>query len=391
MVNRLCAALGDPLPHPAHFSVANVHTSAKTIPSDPPSDTPTNSDLSLFSFPPPTALAQGSATESLLRQLGFGYRANFIPWSAAHLLETAQALKLSPDQYLRSLTRSEFTRGEGLVKEEDDTKPDVKPDPAAAATTPRDDEPDLRGIRAAREKLLDFKGVGRKVADCILLFGLGWSETVPVDTHVFQIAIRDYGFPATKNASLSPALHDRVSEFLASKWGAHAGWAQQILFFADLKPAASASPTKAGRSAATNGDGTRRMTVKVEVEEELSGSDADDSDAVEQVRKLTFDEEVAALIANPGAKRRRSSAAVAQVAVERVKAEEDGSGDEDQAPKLRVKEEVPISEAPAGAAASSPARKTRPPLKQRRTTSTGSVTSARQSRSRSSTIKSEAA
>lgn len=40
----------------------------------------------------------------------------------------------------------------------------------------------------AREKLMSFMGVGRKVADCVLLFGLGYSEVVPVDTHVFQVS-----------------------------------------------------------------------------------------------------------------------------------------------------------------------------------------------------------
>ncbi|GAA5989350.1 hypothetical protein JCM10908_001273 [Rhodotorula pacifica] len=368
MVNRLCAALGDPLPHPSHFSPSSVHSSAVTIPSDPPPSSPdSDSDLSLFSFPPPAALAQGSKTESLLRQLGFGYRANFIPWSAAHLLETAAKLEITPEAYLRSLTRSEFIRN-GALKTEDE-KPSLKDEAS-------DDGAgiDSRSIRAAREKLLKFKGVGRKVADCILLFGLGWSETVPVDTHVFQIAIRDYSFPSTKNANLSPALHDKVSEFLADKWGPYAGWAQQILFFADLK-SASSSPTKAERT----GDGTRRMTVKVEVEEDLTGSEAEE-EAVEKVKKLTFEEEVAALIANPGMKRRRSSTVVPKVEIERVKQNSDSSEDEQHA-RLRIKEEVTID---SPSTPPTPRTNARPPLKQRRTTSTGSV---KKSRSRSGTIK----
>lgn len=386
MVNRLCAALGDPLPHPSHFCPMSVHESAESIPSSFPSAASASDhdtdNLSLFSFPPPAALAQGPKTENLLRQLGFGYRANFIPSSAAHLIDTAHALDVTPETYLRSLTRSEFTRHGALTADE---KPEVD-----AVNGDEDVEDDPRGIRAARAKLLDFKGVGRKVADCVLLFGLGWSETVPVDTHVFQIAIRDYAFPATKNANLSPALHDKVSEFLAAKWGDYAGWAQQILFFADLKPAgssASSSPTKASRTATANGDGTRRMTVKVAMEEELSGSEAEE-EAVERVKKLTFEEEVAALIANPGMKRRRSSAAVAKVEIERV-AKDDSDGDPDERhAKLRVKEEVTVDDVGSPVGQQTPPRgAARPSLKQRRTASTGSI---RKSRSRSGTIKSEA-
>jgi len=39
------------------------------------------------------------------------------------------------------------------------------------------------GYRDAHERLLELQGVGPKVADCICLFGLGWGEAVPVDTH----------------------------------------------------------------------------------------------------------------------------------------------------------------------------------------------------------------
>jgi N-glycosylase/DNA lyase len=35
------------------------------------------------------------------------------------------------------------------------------------------------------KKLLEFKGVGNKVADCIRLFSLGCSSIVPVDTHIY--------------------------------------------------------------------------------------------------------------------------------------------------------------------------------------------------------------
>ncbi|BGO97618.1 glycosylase/lyase [Rhodotorula toruloides ATCC 204091] len=256
MVNRLCAALGSPLPHPSHFTPSCVHSTSSSIPASP---SPAPNDSSLFSFPPPHALADEKRIDPLLRQLGFGYRAPFIPSTAQTLLSSSSSLGLSPESYLSSLNRAQFTR-EG------------------------------KGIAEAREKLVEFKGVGRKVADCVLLFGMGWNELVPVDTHVFQIAIRDYSFPSPRSASLTPALHDRVSSFLATKWGPYAGWAQQVLFFADLKSSSSSSGAE--------------KVKKVEIKEQEGEEEKEEG----RKRSLTFEEEVQALLADPTIKRRRSGA-----------------------------------------------------------------------------------
>ena len=53
----------------------------------------------------------------------------------------------------------------------------------------------LRGcpLEKVREELTQLKGVGRKVADCVALFSMDCPETIPVDTHVFQIA-KKFGF-----------------------------------------------------------------------------------------------------------------------------------------------------------------------------------------------------
>lgn len=66
-----------------------------------------------------------------------------------------------------------------------------------------------------------------------------------------QIAIRDYSFPSTKSTALTPVLHNRVASLLQSRWGSHAGWAQQVLFFADLKvpKAAGTTPRKKAKDA----------------------------------------------------------------------------------------------------------------------------------------------
>ena len=42
----------------------------------------------------------------------------------------------------------------------------------------------------ARAALMGFTGIGRKVADCVLLFGYAHDGCVPVDTHCFQLAER---------------------------------------------------------------------------------------------------------------------------------------------------------------------------------------------------------
>ncbi|GAA5911678.1 8-oxoguanine glycosylase OGG1 [Sporobolomyces salmoneus] len=280
MCNRLCAQLGDPLPHPSHFSPETVYSSPFELDLVSTSPPPPN-DLSLYSFPPPSALTDIPKTESLLRQLGFGYRANFIPTSALHLVETAKSLNKTPIEYLKTLRRDRYKEEEAGER-----------------------------LKEVREKLLEFKGVGRKVADCVMLFGLGWSQVVPVDTHVFQIAIRDYGFPASKTTSLTPLLQDKVSEHLAKKWKPHGGWCQQVLFFADLKPASNAgtpSPTK-----------RKEVTyTKIEIKEEQEEEEG------EGERKKSFEEEVREIMENPGRKRRR----VTLLKAEKIEVKEEGEED----------------------------------------------------------------
>ncbi|KAK7693730.1 hypothetical protein QCA50_003302 [Cerrena zonata] len=107
----------------------------------------------------------------------------------------------------------------------------------------------------AREELLRFMGVGRKVADCVLLMSLDKMEVVPVDTHVHQIAVKHYGMSGSSKAktAMTPKLYDDVNNKLASIWGTYAGWAHSVLFTSDLKsfstyglpsPSPSASPVK---------------------------------------------------------------------------------------------------------------------------------------------------
>ncbi|KAI5798798.1 DNA glycosylase [Geopyxis carbonaria] len=143
-----------------------------------------------YDFPEPVAL-QGPDVEQKLRELGFGYRAKYI--ANAALLITNER---SPG-WLDSLREVSY--------------------------------------REAHEALLELPGVGPKVADCVCLMSLDKTEAVPVDTHVWQIAQRDYNFAKVKNKTLTKATYNAVGDYFRELWGKEAGWAHSVLFAADLK------------------------------------------------------------------------------------------------------------------------------------------------------------
>jgi N-glycosylase/DNA lyase len=98
--------------------------------------------------------------------------------------------------------------------------------------------PWLESLRAvphaqARSALLELTGVGMKVADCVCLFALDKSHVVPVDTHVWKLAV-DYMPHLADSKSLTPRVYNSVLEHFEDKFGSHAGWAHQILFAAEL-------------------------------------------------------------------------------------------------------------------------------------------------------------
>ena len=161
-------------------------------------------------IPPPSALTS-ARVEAHLRQLGFGYRAKY-------LYQTALMVQEHGLGWLDSLRNPESpVLG---------TKPS-----SAGEMLPGGRE----GYRTAHAELLALQGVGPKVADCVCLMGLGWGEAVPVDTHVWQIAQRDYKFGKGKHSSLTKDTYDAVGNKFRSLWGKEAGWAHSVLFTADLR------------------------------------------------------------------------------------------------------------------------------------------------------------
>jgi N-glycosylase/DNA lyase len=80
------------------------------------------------------------------------------------------------------------------------------------------------GLEEARVQLMELSGVGRKVADCALLFGFGHRQAFPVDVWVRAALTRLY-FPRARKVTAR-----RIEEFSASYFGANGGYAQQYLF-----------------------------------------------------------------------------------------------------------------------------------------------------------------
>ena len=128
----------------------------------------------LYGIPGPEAVA--GATESELRALGAGYR-------APYLIETARAVcEGFPLEALRDMPYEE-----------------------------------------AHARLTTLKGVGDKVADCVLLFGGGHAEAFPVDTWVAKLLHEWFGMRGSRR---------HLARMARERFGAHGGILQQFLFHA---------------------------------------------------------------------------------------------------------------------------------------------------------------
>ena len=125
----------------------------------------------------PTFHQIAASSESELRSLGLGYRAPF-------LLETAKVIALNPELL-------------GTIRDQ--------------------------SYADAKLKLLDFPGVGPKVADCVLLFGLQKYEAFPVDTWISKVMRKLY-FRNRKTAER------KIQNFGQRRWQQYAGYIQQYLF-----------------------------------------------------------------------------------------------------------------------------------------------------------------
>jgi N-glycosylase/DNA lyase len=85
-----------------------------------------------------------------------------------------------------------------------------------------------------QEQLLQFAGVGRKVADCVALFSLQQHSAIPVDVHVWNIARRDYGATALPTKTLTPTAYRQIGDLFRTRFPLYSGWAHSLLFVAEL-------------------------------------------------------------------------------------------------------------------------------------------------------------
>lgn len=125
----------------------------------------------------PTARQLAALSESELRATGMGYRAPFVR-AAAQVVADGR-LKLS------TLRRKSYSQ--------------------------------------AKEALLEIPGIGEKVADCVLLYGLGHLEAFPTDVWIERV-MREVYFRRRR------VTYPRVAQFARNHFGPRAGYAQHFLF-----------------------------------------------------------------------------------------------------------------------------------------------------------------
>lgn len=78
-------------------------------------------------------------------------------------------------------------------------------------------------LPAAREHLMEIPGVGRKIADCVLLFTGAYPQAFPVDTWIAQVLGAKYF-----GGKAAPIAHYNL--WAPAHFGPNAGYAQQYLF-----------------------------------------------------------------------------------------------------------------------------------------------------------------
>jgi N-glycosylase/DNA lyase len=107
----------------------------------------------------------------------------------------------------------------------------------------RKDQIDLEDLKKApyaeaKKVLMEFPGVGAKVADCVLLFSLEKTEAFPVDVWVKRVILNHYGDKLQDGLAqkleakqgLSNGDYERLNAWGRSYFGKHAGYAQEYLY-----------------------------------------------------------------------------------------------------------------------------------------------------------------
>ena len=85
------------------------------------------------------------------------------------------------------------------------------------------DELDKNSYAESVELLTSIKGIGRKIADCILAYSFDKKESFPVDRHVLNGLVRWYKYPK----KINPV---KASDRARKKFGDISSYAQQYIF-----------------------------------------------------------------------------------------------------------------------------------------------------------------
>ncbi len=176
----------------------------------------------------------------LLRQEPWECLASFILSSTKHIVQIQQIVELLCTRFGEPLvappgavvTRAFPTAGRIAACNEADLR-DCRmgfraPSLLAAARAVASGALDLAALHqlpvdAARDRLTQLRGVGPKIANCVLLFAYGFQQAFPVDVWVMK-ALRELYFPKRQPRP------ERLSRFVATHFGPNAGYAQQYLF-----------------------------------------------------------------------------------------------------------------------------------------------------------------
>ena len=141
--------------------------------------------MEFFTFP--TAAEISKATTEQLRSCSLGYRAKAIKEVAQNIAEGTLNLE--------SLRRIEY--------------------------------------REAKSQLLQVRGIGNKIADCVLLFSLEKLDAFPIDVWISRALSQHYSWLLDRplGDALTPRQYDSLSERMRLHFGRYAGYAQQYLYY----------------------------------------------------------------------------------------------------------------------------------------------------------------
>uniref|UniRef100_A0AC35TSA0 DNA-(apurinic or apyrimidinic site) lyase n=1 Tax=Rhabditophanes sp. KR3021 TaxID=114890 RepID=A0AC35TSA0_9BILA len=147
-------------------------------------------NMIFYSIPCVTKLAKINGLEETLRDNMFGYRAKY-------LFNTFKRIdKLGGNKHLETIQSQD--------------------------------------LEDARASLLAMQGIGRKVADCILLMGLRHYQVVPCDIHVKRLVKNNY-LPKLDEKKFSKGDIVVVQNLFNEKFENYSGWVQSILFTVQLQ------------------------------------------------------------------------------------------------------------------------------------------------------------